>query len=153
MQKKSFAAPLLCLALSVMTACSSGLGYDDRPHQQRVNSYGARDYTHQTGAYDHGPGYNNDFQPADMNPTLITGTNDLYNVSGDAQIMADLASTVPGVKAARAQIIGGTAHVKVRIAKGADALHVRQTVLERVEKKMPRYQINVKRMFGVGVGG
>lgn len=126
-------ALLLCLVLVVTSACSPAAGPD-----------GNRMYSSPAGPYDDDPGFKNDFQVSDLNPNMVTGTNDLYDRKADARMMAQLAKTVHGVRDANVRIIGGTAHINLNITKGADAIGIRGAVYDRVKFKMPRYQIDVE---------
>lgn len=125
-----YALPL-CLVLT--TACSPAAGPD-----------GNRTYSNPAGPYDDDPGFKNDFQTSDLNPNMVTGTNDLYDRKADARIMADLAKSVRGVNNATVRIVGGTAHVNLNVKDRADAAAIKGVVYERVKFKMPRYRIHVE---------
>ncbi|WP_134702486.1 hypothetical protein [Ammoniphilus sp. YIM 78166] len=144
MQRKTlFHAFMLCLVMLVSAACSPAAGPDsNRPFGtlgQKKNNL----YHNPPGFYDDDKGFKNDFVPSDLNPNMVTGVNDLYNLNGDARIMAQIAAGIPGIDRAWVNINGGTAHVNIRIRNGVDVDSVRAAVYEQVKLKMPRYQIDV----------
>ncbi len=139
--KNLFFSFMLCLVFMMASACSPAAGPDD--DRQQYNALGNRLYNNPSGPYDDDPGYKNDFQMSDLNPNLVTGQNDLYNVESDAKIIAEIAATVRGVDNAVVNINGGTAHVNIDINRNADIGGVRSAVYDVVKQKMPRYNVDV----------
>lgn len=144
MQRKTLSyAFMLCLVMLVSAACSPAAGPDQNRKFGVANYTPNNAYHNPSGFYDDDKGFKNDFVPADLNPNLVTGTNDLYNLDADAQIMAEIASMVQGVEDARVNLNGGTAHVNLDLEEGVDVAAVKATVYQRVQFKMPRYRIDV----------
>jgi hypothetical protein len=140
---------MLCLVCFTTAACSPALGPDDRakPRIQGVKGTGNNLYQNPSGPYDDDPGFKNDFQLSDLNPNLVTGQNQLYNVNGDAKILADLAAQVDGVTSASATINGGTAKVNIQVEPNStdrDARKIQSRVYNVLKQKMPRYNIDVR---------
>ncbi len=143
MQRKTlFHALMLCLVMLVSAACSPAAGpADDRP----LGTLGQKNnlYNNPSGFYDDDKGFKNDFVPSDLNPNLVTGRNDLYNLNADARIMAQIAAGIRGVDDAWVNINGGTAHVNVDVVNGSNIDAVKAAVYQQVKLKMPRYRIDV----------
>lgn len=144
MQRKNlFYAFMLCLVMMIAAACSPAAGPSEDGRYGTTGYNDNRAYYNPSGAYDDDRGFKNDFQLSDLNPNLVTGRNDLYNLEDDAKIMAELATTVEGVDNARVNINGGTAHVNLDIEDRSNVQGIKAAVYERLKFKMPRYQIDV----------
>lgn len=139
--KNLFYSFMLCLVFMVASACSPAAGPDD--DRQRYNAFGNRAYNSPAGMYDDDRGYKNDFQTSDLNPNLVTGQSDLYNLGSDAKIIAQIAAAVRGVENAAVNINGGTAHVNIDVDRNADVDGVRGAVHRVVKQKMPKYNVDV----------
>jgi hypothetical protein len=135
---------MLCLVCLTATACSPAIGSDDRSRVQGIR--GNHIYNNPAGPYDDDKGFKNDFQRADLNPNLVTGQNDLYNLDADAKILADMASQVNGVSHARATINGGTAKVTISVnhATPEDMNKITSRVYNVLKTKFPRYNVDVR---------
>jgi hypothetical protein len=143
---------LLCLVFMIASACSPAAGPDHNQNRTSALEMGYEpqmfrfDYASPPGPYDDERGFKNDFFRGDLNPNLVTGRNDLYNLDRDMDIIASLATTVPGVHRATASLNGGTAHLNVHV-KGADRQHIAQIkdrVHQVVQAKMPRYKLHIE---------
>ncbi|MEW9671222.1 hypothetical protein [Ammoniphilus sp. 3BR4] len=146
MQRKTlFYALMLCLVMMISAACSPAAGPADNDRPFGTLTYNKNNVYHNpSGPYDDDKGFKNDFVLADLNPNLVTGRNDLYNLDADERIMAQIAANVRGVERATAYLNGGTAHVNIDIEGGADKAAVRAAVYQQLQLKMPRYSIDLE---------
>jgi hypothetical protein len=119
----------------------STLGYKDGAQTSRVNNL----YNSPAGPYDDDPGYKNDFQRSDLNPNMVTGKNDLFNVTRDANTLRQIALSVRGVDSAEVRLHGGTAHVSIHVDRPTvrDVQKVKSRVYHQMKMKMPQYKLDI----------
>jgi|GEM_PF-2964034 len=138
---------VLCLVCLVASACSPAAGPDRGMNTNTTGKNGQiinYHYNNPSGPYDDDLGYKSDFQPADLNPNMVTGQNDLYNIHRDVRTLAQMARQVKGVDNARVSINGGRATVRITVGgTERDVEKVRALVYQKLKQKMPRYNINV----------
>ncbi|HJV45254.1 MAG TPA: hypothetical protein VJ824_05960 [Bacillota bacterium] len=135
-------ASMLCLVCFTAAACSPTAS-DDRTHVQGIK--GNHIYNNPSGPYDDDKGFKNDFQRSDLNPNMVTGQNDLFNLGADAKILAEMSTQVKGVSHAKAAINGGTAHVTIHVPNSTpeNVAKIKSRVYNVLKMKFPRYNIDV----------
>ncbi|MBP1934005.1 hypothetical protein [Ammoniphilus resinae] len=139
---------MLCLVCLVASACSPASSPDRGMNTTNATEKNGQiinyRYNNPSGPYDDDLGYKSDFQPSDLNPNMVTGQNDLYNIHRDVKTLAQMARHVRGVDNARATINGGRATVRITVnGTERDVEKVRALVYQKLKQKMPRYNINV----------
>ncbi|MBN6187089.1 YhcN/YlaJ family sporulation lipoprotein [Aneurinibacillus sp. BA2021] len=90
---------------------------------------------------------------SDLNPNLVTGRTDVRDMQAEADSMANVAVQVPKVKRASVVINGGQAYVGVTLSDtvrtSREAADIKEHVRQRVQQKMPRYDVRVSTDTGI----
>lgn len=90
---------------------------------------------------------------SDLNPNLVTGRNDVRDMQAEADSMANVAVQVAKVKRASVVINGGQAYVGITLADTVrtpkEAADIKERVRQRVQQKMPRYDVRVSSDTGI----
>lgn len=90
---------------------------------------------------------------SDLNPNIVTGRNDVRDIQAEADSMANVAVQVPKVKRASVVINGARAYVGLTLADTVrspqEAADIREKVRQRVQQKMPRYDVRVSSDTGI----